>query len=190
MTKIPTPMDRRRFMKHVGILGLAGVMGMSIGEIFSPSESDLVDAAADAEISKRRKMIWDTKAEALARIPPGPSEEVPELKSGGFPRVYEGACAYHLPNPRTGEYEDITEDNEQDYQFCKGPCVDVCPVDSIRLRKRVNNRTMSGFPQKNKDTDTDEDRDFGDPREITGCIGCQKCFKICGYDAIEWVNSE
>jgi Pyruvate/2-oxoacid:ferredoxin oxidoreductase delta subunit len=186
MKKIPTPMDRRRFMKHIGILGLAGVMGMTIGEIFSPSESDLIDAAANTEISERRKVIWASKADADIR---DPDNAVTELKSGGFPRVYEAACAYHLPNPRTGEYENITEDNEQDYQFCRGPCVDVCPVDSIRLRKRSNNRTMSGFPQKSESEGyTDDDRDYGDPREITGCIGCQKCFKMCGYDAIEWIN--
>jgi Pyruvate/2-oxoacid:ferredoxin oxidoreductase delta subunit len=186
MAKIPTPMDRRRFMKHIGILGLAGVMGMSIGEIFSPTESDLIEAAASEEVARGRKMIWNTKQEAIDRIP---LAEMPKLKSGGFPRVYEAACAYHLPNEEN-EYEDITSDNEQDYQFCRGPCVEVCPVDSIHLRKRANNKTMSGFPQKKAPTYTDNDRDFGDEREITGCIGCTNCFKMCGYNAIEWVNEE
>ncbi len=185
MAKIPTPMDRRRFMKHIGILGLAGVMGMSLGEIFSPTESDLIEAAATTEITSGRKMIWANKDDAKER---DPDKAITELKSGGFPRVYEAACAYHLPND-DGEYENITSDNEQDIQFCRGPCVEVCPVDSIKLRKRTNNRTMSGFPQKkSSDGYTDSDRDFGDPREVTGCIGCQNCFKMCGYDAIEWIN--
>ncbi len=186
MEKIPTPADRRRFLKHLGILGVAGVMGMSIGEIFSPTESDLIDAAANTEISKRRKLIWATKEDAEIG---DPDNAITDLKSGGFPLVNRRACAYHLPNPETGEYEDITEDNEQDYQFCRGPCVDVCPVDAILLRKTPENRTMAGFPQK-KDSDgySDLDRDWGDPREITGCIGCQKCFKMCGYDAIQWIN--
>ncbi len=61
MKKIPTPMDRRRFMKHIGILGIAGVMSMSLGEIFSPNESDLIDADADTEITNRRKIIWDNR---------------------------------------------------------------------------------------------------------------------------------
>lgn len=188
MKKIPTPMDRRRFMKHIGILGIAGVMSMSIGEIFSPNESDLIDADADTEILNRRKIIWDSRADAeIGDI----DVATTDLRSGGFPVVNRVACAYHLPNPETGEYEEITKDNEQDYQFCRGPCVDVCPVDSIRLRKTSEGRTMSGFPQK-KESDgySDLDRDWGDPREITGCIGCQKCFKMCGYDAIQWINPE
>ncbi len=186
MAKIPTPMDRRRFMKHIGILGLAGVMGMSLGEIFSPTESDLIEAAASEEITENRKYIWIDKDGAKLRdLAKRETAAIP----GGFPYVYEAACAYHLPNDE-GVYEDITSDNEQEFQFCRGPCVEVCPVDSIRLRKRVNNRTMSGFPQKNKDTDTDNDRDFGDDRPVTGCIGCQNCFKMCGYNAIEWVNSK
>jgi Fe-S-cluster-containing hydrogenase component 2 len=99
--------------------------------------------------------------------------------------VNRRACAYHLPNPETGEYEKITSDNEQDYQFCRGPCVEVCPVDAIRLRETTEGRTMSGFPQV---SGSDTDKDWGDPDDGTGCIGCQKCFKMCGYDAIQWVN--
>jgi NAD-dependent dihydropyrimidine dehydrogenase PreA subunit len=188
MDKIPTPMDRRRFMKHLGILGLAGVMGMSIGEIFSPSESDLIDSAADTEIAHRRKMIWNSKEDAEVG---DPDNAVTEPKSGGFPLVNRRACAYHLPNPETGEYEKITDDNQQEVHFCRAPCVDVCPVDAIRLRKTPENRMMPGFPQK-KDSEgyTDLDRDWGDPREITRCIGCQKCFRMCGYDTIQWINPE
>ncbi len=186
MKKIPTPMERRRFVKHLGILGVAGVMGMSIGEIFSPTESDLIDAQADIEIENKRKLIWNSKEDAEEG---DPDKAVAKAKSGGFPFVNRRACAYHLPNLETGEYEDITEDNQQDIQFCRGPCVEVCPVDSIRLRRTPENRKMPGFPQK-KDEDkySDLDRDWGDPREITGCIGCQKCFKMCGYDTIQWIN--
>jgi Na+-translocating ferredoxin:NAD+ oxidoreductase RNF subunit RnfB len=186
MEKIPTPMDRRRFLKHLGILGVAGVLGMGIGEIFSPTESDLIDAAADAEIAKRRKFIWASKEDADIG---DPDNAVSDAKSGGFPFVNRRVCAYHLPNQATGEYEDITDDNQQEVHFCSAPCVDVCPVDAIRLRKTPENRTMPGFPQK-KDSDrySDLDRDWGDPRKITGCIGCQKCFKMCGYDTIQWVN--
>ena len=143
MKKIPTPMDRRRFMKHLGILGIAGVMSMSLGEIFSPNESDLIDAAADTEITNRRKIIWKSRADAeIGDI----DSATTDLKSGGFPVVNRVACAYHLPNLDTGEYEEITRKNEN--QFCKGPCVDVCPVDSIRLRKTSEGRTMAGFQQK------------------------------------------
>jgi len=129
MEKIPTPMDRRRFMKHIGILGVAGVLGMTIGEIFSPTESDLIDAAADTEIANRRKMIWASRQDAEE----GDTDKtLTEAKSGGFPYINRRACAYHLPSLETGEYEDITDDNQQEIHFCRGPCVDVCPVDAIR----------------------------------------------------------
>jgi Pyruvate/2-oxoacid:ferredoxin oxidoreductase delta subunit len=182
MAKIPTPMDRRRFMKHIGILGLAGVMGMSLGEIFSPKESELIEAASDVDIAQRRKMVWETKADAEAGVP---YEDQIEPESGGFPYVNRRACAYHLPNPETGEYEPISRRNNN--QFCRGPCVDVCPTDAIRLRKTSEGRTMSGFPQKNAG---DLENDYGNPQDVTDCIGCQNCFKMCGYDAIQWVNSE
>ncbi len=186
MERIPTPLDRRRFMKHLGILGVVGVMGMTIGEIFSPTESELIDIDARNEITRRRKLIWTTKEEAEIG---DPDNTITDVKSGGFPLVNRRACAYHLPNPETGVYEDITDRNQQDYQFCKGPCVDVCPVDAILLRTTPENRSMPGFPQK-KDGEgyTDLDRDWGDPIDVTGCISCQKCFKMCGYDAIQWVN--
>jgi ferredoxin len=183
MKKIPTPMDRRRFMKHIGILGIAGVMSMSIGEIFSPNESDLIDAAAQTEIANNRKIIWTSKSKAEIGDTADPDATTTELVSGGFPIVNRAACSYHLQNPQTGEYDPISRKNEN--QFCKGPCVDVCPVDAIRLRKNVDGKTMSGFPQIDR---TDLQKDWGDPDYGTGCIGCQKCFKMCGYDAIQWVN--
>ena len=68
-------------MKHLGILGFAGVLSMTIGEIFSPTESDLIDAAANTEISSRRKMIWATREDAEMA---DPDNAIIDLKSGGF----------------------------------------------------------------------------------------------------------
>lgn len=186
MDKITTPGDRRRFMKHLGIIGVAGVLSMTVGEVFSPTESELIDTDANNEIAKRRKLIWVTKQDAED----GDTEiAITDAKSGGFPFVNRRACAYHLPNPENGEYEDLNDRNQKDYQFCKGPCVDVCPVDAILLRKTPENRTMPGFPKKKEsDNYTDMDRDWADPIKISGCISCQKCFKMCGYDAIQWIN--
>jgi ferredoxin len=185
MVRMPTPADRRRFLKHLGILGVAGVMGMGIGEIFSPTESELIDAAADTEIANRRKLIWESKQDAEEG---DPDKAVSEPKSGGFPYINRRACAYHLPNLETGEYEDITDDNQQEIHFCRGPCVDVCPVDAIKIRtSSVDvNRRLPGFTRKSEEDDLE--RDWGNPQNETGCIGCQKCFKMCGYDAIQWVN--
>lgn len=186
MKKIPTPLDRRRFLKHLGILGLAGIVGMGVGEIFSPTESELIDSAAETEIAHRRKLIWASKEDAEEG---DPEKAVTDLKSGGFPFVNRRVCAYHLPDIETGEYKEISRKNENNY--CRGPCIDVCPVDAIRMRETPEGRKLPGFPQK-KDEDgySDLDKDWGDPREVTGCIGCQKCFKMCGYDTIQWINPE
>ena len=188
MVKMPTPMDRRRFLKHLGILGAAGVIGMGIGEIFSPTESDLIDAAADTEITERRKIIWKSINDV------GDMDEgtTTDLKSGGFPIVNRAACAHHT---EIDSYED-EEGNKvwakfsSDNNYCKAPCVDVCPVDAIKIRTSTVdiNRRLPGFTRKPESEDLD--RDWGDPNEITGCIGCTKCFKMCGYDAIQWVNPE
>lgn len=185
MKKIPTPMDRRRFMKHLGILGVAGVMGMGIGEIFSPTESELIEAAADAEIENKRKLIWASRADAEEG---DPEKALTDAESGGFPYFNRRACAYHLPNPETGEYEDITDGNQQDIHFCRGPCVEVCPVDAIKIRTSTvdENRRLPGFTKKSKENDLE--RDWGNPQSESGCIGCQNCFKMCGYDAIQWIN--
>lgn len=186
MVKIPTPMDRRRFLKHIGILGIAGIAGMTLGEILSPTESQLIDQYASNEIKDRRKLIWVTREDAETG---DPDNAVTEIVSGGYPFVNERACAYHLSDEETGEFKEISRENNN--QFCKGPCVDVCPVDAILLRERQNGKTMPGFPQKKaEDNYTDDDRDWGEPRSLTGCIGCQRCFKMCGYDAIQWVNPE
>jgi ferredoxin len=184
MVKMETPSDRRRFLKHLGILGAAGVMGMTLGEVFSPTESDLIDASANTEISNRRKIIWESKEAAEE----GDTDEgtTTELKSGGFPIVNRRACAYHLPDLETGEYKEISRKNNN--QFCRAPCVDVCPVDAILLRETDEGRTMPGFTKKKGDLNQDWGND--DETGKTGCIGCTKCFKMCGYDAIQWVNPE
>lgn len=192
MEKMPTPMDRRRFMKHLGILGFAGVLGMGIGEIFSPTESDLIEAAANTEIANRRKLIWASRQDAEDA---DPDNTLTEAKSGGFPFINRRACAYHLPNLEPGEngevvYEDITDDNQQEIHFCRGPCVDVCPVDVIKIRTSSDevdkNRRLPGFIKKSAENDLE--RDWGNPNSESGCIGCKNCFKMCGYDAIQWVN--
>ena len=186
MKKIPTPMDRRRFVKHLGILGSVGVLGMTIGEFFSPTESALIDTDTETEISAKRKIIWQSREDAEDS---DSENAVTELKSGGFPLVNRRVCAYHMPDFETGEYKKISTRN--DNQFCRGPCVEVCPVDAILFRKTPENRTIPGFSQK-KDSEgySDLDRDWADPQDITGCIGCQKCFKMCGYDAIQWINTK
>ncbi len=186
MVKIPTPMDRRRFLKHVGILGVAGLASMTLGEIFSPTESQLVDQAAQTEIATRRKIIWDSREDAELG---DTTRTIDDPKSGGIPLVNRRACAYHLPDPETGEYKEISRRNEN--QFCKAPCIDVCPVNAIRMRETNEGKKMPGFPQKSDARGyLDEDRDWGDPRDLTDCIGCLRCFKMCGYDTIQWVNLE
>jgi NAD-dependent dihydropyrimidine dehydrogenase PreA subunit len=185
MVQMQTPIDRRRFMKHLGILGFAGVLGMSIGEIFSPTESDLIEAAADAEIANKRKLIWASRQDAEEG---DLDKTLTQAKSGGFPYFNRRVCAYHLPDPETGEYEDITDDNQQEIHFCRGPCVEVCPVDAIKIRTSTVdvNRRLPGLIKKSAENDLE--RDWGYPQTESGCIGCQNCFKMCGYDAIQWVN--
>ncbi len=176
-------------MKHLSLLGVAGVLGMGITEILSPTESEIVDEYAENEIKERRKVIWNTKEDAeIGDL----DNSVMEAKSGGTPYINRAACAHHtdIDAEEDGDGNKVWADLSKDNSYCKGPCVDVCPVDAIKFRvSNVDmNRELPGFTRKSADNDLE--RDWGDPREISGCIGCQKCFKICGYDAIQWINPE
>ena len=82
--------NRRKFLKHLAILGVGGVAGMSIAEFTSPTEADIVDEYVDKEISTGRKAIYHYIDEDLE-----PEEMTQEFVSGGFPIVNEVVCAYH-----------------------------------------------------------------------------------------------
>jgi ferredoxin len=189
MTKVLSPQGRRRFIKHLSLLGLAGVFGMGASEILSPTESEIVDEYAENEIKHRRKTIWNSREDAEAG---DPANQVEDVGTGGTPYINRAACAHHtdLDAEEDGDGNKIWGDLSKDNSYCKGPCVDVCPVDAIKFRKSTvdQNRELPGFTKKSASNDLE--RDWGDPRDVSGCISCQKCFKICGYDAIQWVNTE
>ncbi len=113
--------------------------------------------------------------------------------------------------------EDLTEKEKRlkgNGIYCTAPCTEVCPVDIVKLHLQYSRRTkfesyregkagyepydvkiVSGFPDQRYGKTPDHI-----PNKLNmawtpyssmpqPCIGCGKCFKICGYNAITWVNN-
>ena len=153
---------KRKFLKHLGLLGFGALIGLGISHATSPSETTLINNWANSEIKTGRKIVWEDYEEIANNEKPLAKHEPRE---GGLPIFKENVCAYHIDDNGDGKYE-----ASEEVKYCTMPCKDVCPVDAISKYKIEDSGKV--VPEVNNGK----------------CIGCQKCFKICGYNAYEWMN--
>ena len=185
---MPVDKEKRRTMKHLGLIGLGGLAGLAITHFSSRNSSDFVEEYADSRIKAMKKRIWATADDMddpanrldydayLSQYRDTHGKNI-ELKVGGIPYINEVVCAY-----------DVLEDGVSKVgKHCQHPCMDVCPTNALSIRSwdrgdndPATNKKFPGFKKKGK---TDQNIGMN-----SKCIGCGKCFKICGYDAIQWVN--
>jgi ferredoxin len=157
---------KRKFLKHLGLLGFGALIGLGITQATTPSETDLLNRWSNKEISMGNKIIWQDKLELNNNLEP---VEVHGLREGGLPIVKENVCAYHIDDNGDGVYEDSEE-----VKYCTMPCKGICPVNAISKHENTDG-TFQGKIVPMVDNDQ--------------CIGCAKCFRVCGYNAIDWINN-
>lgn len=157
--------NKRKFLKHLGLLGMGALIALGISHATSPSETKIINDLSNAEVKNGNKIIWKNKKEVYTLLEPA---ERYGVREGGVPRVKENVCAYHIDDDGDGNYE-----KSEEVKYCTMPCKDICPVDAIK-KHELSDGTFDGkiVPL------VDEDK----------CIGCTKCFRICGYNAIDWIN--
>lgn len=174
--------DKRKFLKHIGILGAGGFIGLLISKLTISDKINVRNEYSDVEIDAGRKKIWEYNSNYYFDKQEDPRSEnvAKEFLSGGFPYFAEQVCAYHYDDNGDGVYGE-----KEVGKYCSSPCVDVCPVNVIKLHSVSKEeiikgeKIVPGFPQKS----------FGKENgDETNCIGCGLCFRTCGYDAIQWIN--
>ncbi len=156
---------KRKFLKHLGLLGFGALIGLGITHASSPSETQIISDYSKSEVERGRKRVWKDVFERESRVEPA---EIYNVREGGEPRFQYNVCAYHIDDDGDGIYE-----KSETVKYCTMPCKDICPVDAI---------------SKVELTDGTYDGKIVPEADLTKCIGCTKCFQICGYNAIEWVN--
>jgi ferredoxin len=157
---------KRKFLKHLGLLGFGALIGLGISHATSTSETEIIKNWSSSEIKAGRKLVWENDKERYDSLDKNPPPREP--RDGGKPWRVEAACAYHIDDDGDGNYED-----SETGKYCTMPCKDVCPVDA------VSKHEFSGGTFRGK---------IMPEFDIVKCIGCTKCFQICGYNAIEWIN--
>ena len=157
---VKTDTKKRAFLKHLSILGLGGLIGLGLARFSGKQESNIVEEFAANERARGQKIIWKDKSELASRLEPQADYS---LSNGGIPHLNLAACAYHADENGDGKY------NDDPGKYCSMPCQNVCQVDAITVYKKSGEKQ---HPQVNKEL----------------CIGCGKCFKICGYNALQWIN--
>lgn len=186
---MPVDEKKRRFLKHLGIIAIGGALGMGLTKLTAKSTDSIVNAYADKQIELNKKFIWESKAdfddprnwedyqEYLLKVNRGRTLDV---KKTGAPIVNEVACAYDTIIPE-GE-EGNLKDKHYESVYCTAPCKKICPVSVIDTKDNDDSPEVKKVP-------TFKGKDF-DVTNASGskCIGCGKCFRICGYNAIHWIN--
>jgi rubredoxin len=218
--------DRRKFLKHLGYVSAAGVVGLGVAQFASGKGDVLVDDLEEVEQERGFRKVWATKRDEESNygIPyaqynrdalhlhvmactvcdyvydvtegrKARFDELPStwtcpactgatrddfedigiaMRSGGQPLVNAAACAYHYDEDGDGQYQAAEE-----RVFCTMPCELVCPVQAI------SKGALDGTPRDRWEQDHPK---LGPVVDYEACIRCGKCHKICGYNAIEWVN--
>jgi len=164
----PSPADekRRKFLKHLGILGVGALIGLGLGAFSYTPDENITKEYSSVEISSGRKIIWANKQEYEESVTPTGDG----FKEGGLPKVNTTACAYHLSEDMVDDTKGIVYSESMKSKFCTMPCRDICPVDAISIYEAKDEKSVPLV---------DEEK----------CIGCGKCFRICGYNAIQWINN-
>jgi NAD-dependent dihydropyrimidine dehydrogenase PreA subunit len=161
-----TDEKRRKFLKHLGILGVGALIGMGLGSLSYMPDSDITKEYSGVEISSGRKIIWATTEEyEKSTEPTGTS-----FGDGGLPKINTTACAYHVSENAIDDTKGIVYSESLKSKFCTMPCKDICPADAISRYDATGEKSIPVV---------DEDK----------CIHCGKCFRICGYNAIQWINN-
>ena len=75
--------NKRKFLKHLGLLGFGALIGLGISHATSPSETELLNNYSKSEIKSGRKLIWETDAERDDSLDMNPP--VRDVKEGGKP---------------------------------------------------------------------------------------------------------
>lgn len=178
---VGTDEDKRKFLKHLGIIGVGGFIGFLVSKLTISGKIDVRDEYSDVEMEDFRKKIWKMNPNYKIDKTYDPrGEEAKTFLSGGFPYFHEQVCAYHYDDNGDGKYEE-----KEIKKYCSAPCIDVCPVNVIKLhsvsKKEIvgNEKIVPGFPQKKNRLECGDGTD---------CIGCGLCFKTCGYNTIQWIN--
>jgi NAD-dependent dihydropyrimidine dehydrogenase PreA subunit len=156
---------KRKFLKHLGLLGFGALIALGLAHATSPTETQIIKDYSNAEVKGKRKIVWNDKKEFFNTEMPNKMHSVLE---GGEPRVIVAACAHHIDDDGDGIYE-----KSETVKYCTMPCKDICPVDAI-TKHEMSDGTFDGKIVPEVD--------------IEQCIGCTKCFQICGYNAIQWIN--
>jgi NAD-dependent dihydropyrimidine dehydrogenase PreA subunit len=165
MSPSPTDEKRRKFLKHLGILGVGALIGMGLGAFSYTPDQNITNEYSAVEISSGRKIVWATTEEYENSVTPTGES----FKEKGLPKINTTACAYHVSENMVDDSKGIVYSDSLKSKFCTMPCKDICPVDAISIYEAQNEKSVPLV---------DEDK----------CIGCGKCFKICGYNAIQWIN--
>jgi uncharacterized Fe-S center protein len=156
---------KRKFLKHLGLLGFGALIGLGITQATSPSETQIIQNYSNSEVKKGNKIVWKDVFERENLTEPA---DIYNVVEGGEPRLKMSACAYHIDDNGDGIYE-----KSEEVKYCTMPCKAICPVDAI-TKHELSDGTYNGKIVPDFDLDK--------------CIGCTKCFQICGYNAIEWIN--
>ena len=180
---MPVDEKKRKFLKHLGIIAVGVGLGMGLTKLTAKSTDSIVESYSDKEIEENRKFIWENMADFedprnwedyqayLVRVNGGRTLPV---KKTGAPVVNEVACAYHLEDA-SGEFHESV--------YCTAPCKRICPVSVIETKDDEDTPKIKKVPTfKGKKHDVTN-------ASGSKCIGCGKCFRICGYNAIHWVNN-
>ena len=156
---------KRKFLKHLGLLGFGALIGLGITQATSPSETDIFNRWSNNEIAMGNKLVWRSRDELNNNVAPVESHPVRE---GGLPVVKENVCAYHIDDNGDGEYN-----KSETVKYCTMPCKGICPNDAITEHENTDGTFKGKIVPK---------------IIVEDCIGCTKCFRICGYNAIDWIN--
>ena len=165
MAQTPAELNKRKFLKHLGILGVGAIIGLGLGAFSYVPDIKIINEYSAVEIASGRKIIWASREEyENSTIPTGRT-----FKEGGTPKVNIAACTYHVSENMVDDSKGLVYPDSLKSKYCTMPCKDVCPVDAISVYEAAGEKSIPVI---------DEDK----------CTHCGKCFRICGYNAMQWIN--
>lgn len=172
--------ERRRFLKHLGLVGAAGFVGLAIARGVSPSMDTKLDELEESEQSLGYRKVWATKRDEEGGYGSPYADYFDEANKLGIWYCTSCGYIYDVTDGRKVRFDDLPSDSPCPNPGCEGST----KSDFVNLGIGFQS---GGQPLINEVAcafhfDVDGDGNFESSEEGVNCT--MPCRTICPVDAI------
>jgi NAD-dependent dihydropyrimidine dehydrogenase PreA subunit len=171
---------KRNFIKHLGLVSGAGLVGLGVAYGASTPQDVLVDDLEEVEQERGYRKVWATKRDEEENFGITYSEYLDDAERIGIWRCSQGGFIYDVTEGRKQRFDELPSDLVSEFPGCEGATKEDFENIGIGFRtggQPIINEVVCAFH-----FDLDGDGEYAD--EDKGFYCGMPCRTVCPVDAI------